>query len=212
LRLALVLVGILAISGLVLAYPTSLNVIPTADLLDPGSLRMEFENDGDSRVFSADSEDYWLFEMAVGPRLEMGVDIYDAEETNYMTNAKYALVMESDRSPAVSFGALDIGEGGSPSYYLAAAKDFGRSRLHAGGIGNRHKANPMLGWELELTESSWLLFDWIDGEENYLTAGIYFETKSGPAFNFAFGFPNSSANSNLALVNVSWSWSSGWGR
>lgn len=204
---ALVIVGLLMISGLAWAYPTSLNVIPTADILDWGSMRLEYENDGYSRVFAAGSENYWLFEMAVGPRLELGVDVYDTDKASYMANAKYELMMESDRSPAVAFGAVDVGEGGCPTYYLAAAKDLGSTRLHAGGIGNRHAANPMLGLELGVTRNSWLLFDWIDGAENYLTAGIYLETKHGPAFNMAIGFPNSSHNSNLALVNVSWTWS-----
>jgi len=203
---ALVIVGLLMISCLAWAYPTSLNIIPTADLLDPGSMRIEFENDGYSRIFTADSESYWLFQTAVGPRLELGVDVYDTEEPNYMANAKYALLAESDRSPALAFGALDVGEGGPPSYYLAAAKDFGPSRLHAGGIGDRHKVNPMLGCEFQVARSSWLLFDWIDGDENYLTAGIYLETRSGPAFNIAVGFPNSGENSNLTFANVSWIW------
>ena len=52
-----------------------------------------------------------------------------------------------------------------------------------------------------------VLFDWIGGDENYLTAGIYLETRSGPAFNIGVGFPNSGENSNLALVKVSWTWS-----
>lgn len=206
-RLAVLIIGMLMIPGMTSAYPTSLNVIPTADLLDRGASRIEFENDGYSRMFAADSENYWLFETSFSPRLEFGVDIYEAEETSFMANAKYALMEEGDRSPAIAFGALDVGEGGSPSYYLAAAKDFGASRLHAGGIGDRHKANPMLGWELQVAKASWLLFDWIDGDENYLTAGVYVETKHGPAINIAVGFPNSDENSNLALVNVSWTWS-----
>ena len=205
-KLAVVMIGVLVIPGFALAYPTSLNVIPTADILDAGNSRIELENDGYSRMFTADSENYWLFQTAVSPRLEFGIDIYDADETEYMANAKYALLEESDRSPAASFGALDVGQGGSPSYYLAAAKDFGDNRLHAGGIGSRHKVNPMLGWERKLAENSWLLFDWIDGDENYLTAGLYVEPKSGPAVNIAIGFPNARENSNLTLVNLSWTW------
>lgn len=65
----------------------------------------------------------------------------------------------------------------------------------------------MLGCDLQVAKSSWLLFDWIDGDENYLTAGLYVETKGGPAFNIAVGSSNSGENSNLALVNVSWTWS-----
>jgi hypothetical protein len=204
---ALVIVGLLMISGLAWTYPTSLNVIPTADMLDPGSMRIEFENDGYSRIFTADSESYWLLEAAFGPRLEFGVDVYDAEDTTTVVNAKYALLQETDQSPAVAFGALDIGEGASPTYYLAAAKDLGPTRLHVGGIGDRYTVNPMLGCEVPVGNTSWLLFDWIGGDENYLTAGIYLETRSGPAFSIGVGFPNSGENSNLALVNVSWTWS-----
>jgi len=176
-KLAALIIGILSIAHSVLGYPTSLNIMPTADLLDPGSMRMEF-----------------------------GADIYDAEETTYMVNAKYLVLEESDRSPAVAFGALDIGEGGSPSYYLAAAKDLGPTRLHLGTIGDRHKQQPMVGCEVPLGKTSWVLADWIRGEENYLTVGLYFETRNGPALNFGVGFPNSEENSRLTLVNISWTW------
>ena len=64
----------------------------------------------------------------------------------------------------------------------------------------------MLGCEFQVARSSWLLFDWIDGDENYLTAGIYLETRSGLAFSVAVGFPNSGENSNLTFANVSWIW------
>ena len=65
-KLAVVIIGLFIIPGLAWAYPTSLNVIPSADMLDPGSMRMEFENDGYSRIFMSDSENYWLFRAPTG--------------------------------------------------------------------------------------------------------------------------------------------------
>ena len=205
-KLHLVLAVILCVlfPALALAYPTGLNVIPTADVLEPKSFRIEFENDGCSRLFSAESERYWLLQAGIAPGLEVGVDAYYLEETSTMLNAKYAVLEESDSAPALAFGAFDIGEGGSPTYYLAAAKSFGRHRFHAGAIGNRRHSDPMAGYEFELDDSAWLLFDWIRGDENYLTAGVYVENKLGGGISLAFGFPNSGEGENMVLLNLSW--------
>lgn len=61
--------------ALALAYPTGLNIIPTADVLEPNSFRIEFENDGYSELFTGDSEYYLTAGVYVESKLGGGINI-----------------------------------------------------------------------------------------------------------------------------------------
>ncbi len=206
--LAVILILVVALSPVVEAFPTSLSLIPTADLLDAKSIRLEYENDGYSRLFASDADDLYLLEMGITPRLEAGVDLYDcAGETDTVVNAKYQLLTEADTRPALSAGALDIGEGYRPTYYLAAAKDIGKCRLHLGAIGDRHASNLMAGCEIPLKGESYVLLDYIGGDDGYATVGAWLPMKSKTYLTVAYGFANESSNSDLFILNYAWEFS-----
>jgi len=186
----------------VLAFPTSLNVMPTADLVEPGSLRLEFENDGYSRPFSSGCESYWLAQVGISPRLEAGLDLYHYDGTTEPAlNAKYLLIGEG-RYPQAAIGVLDVCRGLKPFWYLVLARDVGLLRLHAGAARSGSSHSALLGAELQIGRGLYLLSDWRSGPEGYATAGIYWERR-GSAVNIAIGFPNTGGDSRLLLVNIS---------
>ncbi len=194
--------------GLAQGFPTSLNIVPTADILEPGQARIELENDGYPSLLKGDSERYLLMEFAATNRFEMGADLYQIEgRDTWALNGKYQLLAESKALPALAIGAIDLGQGLKPGYFAAAAKDIGRFRLHAGGITDGGKVHPMAGLEYPLSESLCLLADWIEGGGNYRTVGLYKTLKGDvTAINLAIGFPNASGDEKLVLVNVAWTW------
>jgi hypothetical protein len=185
-----------------LAFPTSLNVMPTADLVESGSLRLEVENDGYSRLFASGCESYLLTQVGISPRLEAGLDFYHYNgKTEPALNAKYLLSAEG-RYPQAAIGVLDVCRGLKPFWYLALARDVGPVRLHAGAARSGSSHSALLGAELEVGRGLYLLSDWRSGPEGYATAGIYWEQR-GSAVNVAIGFPNATGDSRLVLLNIS---------
>jgi len=183
-------------------YPTSLNIIPTADSLEAGHLRLEFERDGYPGLFGSDAESYFLLQAGLTDRLEAGVDLYHFDgSTLPALNAKYLLAPEG-KLPAVALGMVDVGNGMRPVSYAVLSADVSAMRLHAGAARTDGHTHAMLGAEYELRPGLYLLADWQAGDEGYATAGVYFEGTGGAALNLAIGFPNASEGSNLLIVNV----------
>ena len=204
--LALILLAV--ITSMAYACPTSLNLMPTADILERNSMRLELENDGYSRVFASDSENYVLLQMGVTPRLEAGVDFYCyKDKTDTVLNAKYLLMKESDTRPALAIGTANVCEGYTPQYYVSGVKTFGANRIHFGTIGDRHEQSLMAGYERSIGSSAGAMVDYIDGDAGYKAVGAYWQPKSGPCIAAAVAFPNTHGETNLTYLNVSWTWS-----
>jgi hypothetical protein len=177
--------------------------MPTADMLDPGALRLEWERDGYPNAFCGEGESYLLAEVGLSERLEAGLDVYQLEDARALAfNAKYLLMRGAGKRPALALGLLDLGHGLKPVWYLSAGRDVGGVRAHLGAsrCGNRNAA--LAGVEYELRPSLYLLADWASGDEGYGTLGLYWETAGGLAFNVAYGRPNDSEAPDLVLVNI----------
>ncbi len=190
---------------IVSACPTCLNLIPTADMQEPNTLSLQYENDGYTRLFTNSADNLYMVQAGITPRLEAGVDfIRSGGETDTILNAKYLLLTENEKRPALALGTVGIGKGFSPSYYLAAAKDAGTCRVHLGAIGDSHQSQLMAGLEVPASDSVKLMADYIGGDEGYAAVGASWSIPSGPCVTMAYGFPNESANANLLYVNVAW--------
>jgi hypothetical protein len=186
--------------------------MPTADMLDPGALRLEWERDGYPSLLSGEGESYLLTQVGLSERLEAGVDIYQLEDARTLAfNAKYLLMRGAGKRPALALGLLDLGHGLKPAWYLSAGRDVGGVRAHLGAsrCGNRNGA--LAGVEYELPwpwpgsgrrPSLYILADWASGEEGYGTLGLYWETAGGLGINVAYGWPNDSGGSDLVVVNI----------
>lgn len=204
--LALILLAV--VTPTAYACPTMLNLVPTADVMEPNSIRLSLENDGYSRVFASDSDNYVFLQMGVTSRLEAGVDFYCyKDKTDTVLNAKYQLMKESDTRPGLAIGTMNISEGYTPKHYVSGVKSFGANRIHLGTIGDRHKQNLMAGYERSIGSCAGALVDYIDGDAGYKAVGAWWQPKGGPCLYAAVAFPNIHGETNLTFVNVSWTWS-----
>lgn len=203
--LALALILVAALSPIVRACPTSLNLIPTADVMESGSLSLQYENDGYEKPYGADAENLYFIQVGITPRLEAGVDFCSAgSSTETVLNAKYQLLTETKTRPAFSIGTMGIGKGYKPTYYAAAAKDLGPGRLHLGATGDKDTAELLAGYEYSLNDDLCLMADYIGGHEGYASVGACKSTRYGVDVLVAYGFSNDSSNENLLYVNVAY--------
>jgi hypothetical protein len=196
---------LMLISVQAFAYPTSCNIIPTADILSPGLVRLEYENDGMPRIGATDAIAYGFTQMGLTPRLEFGVDRYDLSgEPQNSLNVKYLAMEETASAPALAVGLLDMAEDSPTSYYAIGMKSFGDFRLHAGYIHADYSRGVMLGCDQKLGESTYFLSDWMPDSENFFTLGLYQEIGKEFALTFTYGFPNDSEASKLVAINLAY--------
>jgi hypothetical protein len=187
------------------SYPTSVCIIPTADIMHNGSMRTEFENDGYPTVGDSDSTNYIYTQFGVTSHLEVGVDTWDTSgESDTALNAKLLLAKETDTAPAFAVGIMDTRNGGKSSKYAVSTKAFGEFRLHLGYLHSEYASGAMLGCDDEIAKGFYLLADWIAGDENFLSVGISKQFADRWALTLRYGSPNDSANDNTAAVNISY--------
>ncbi len=188
------------------AFPTSENLIPTADMLEPGQVRIELENDAYSKLFEGDlSENYFLTQVGVTERLEVGVDAYDfSHDGGYALNGKFLLAPETDGTPAFAVGVMDVAEGSSPTTYSVATKTWGGLRGHLGGWHTGGNNFLMAGSDYEVNDDLYLMTDWTSGSEGYLTFGFWQRLQGEVWLNAAVGRANNRDNNDLVLLNLSY--------
>jgi hypothetical protein len=202
----LAVLALLVTTTVAWGFPTSSNIIPTADMLEVGSLRIEIENDGAPQLFGPADESYMLLECAPHPRLELGVDLYSVGSSNDIVfNGKWLACPEKPGRPAVAVGCMELGSGFSSSTYLVATKDIGQGlRLHFGGAASAGSRAALFGVEKQIGEKDYLLADWASWSVGYSSLGIYHEIRPGVAVNLAYALPNTRSESNLVILNVAW--------
>jgi len=187
------------------AFPTSCNLIPTADMLEVGSVRAELERDGALRFSRTQGEGLLLLQYAPTSRLEAGIDLYSiGNDDSLLFNAKWLLVTEERRRPAVAVGILEIGAQYSPTSYIVGAKDFGgRTRVHAGAAACRDAKALLLGVEFEVGRKDYLLVDWASWPSGYLSLGVCRQMSEDTQLSLAYAWPNDRAEPGMAIVNLS---------
>lgn len=190
------------------AAPTSCCMIPTADVLETGSVYLELENDGYPAVGDSDSTTYGLVQVGIVPRVEIGLDrIHESGDTDDLFNVKYLALDESKSRPALAVGLMDLSKGQRASWYGIGTKSFRALRVHAGYIHADYADGAMLGCDYSLGSDTCLIADWMNGTGNYLTLGINRQLKKGFAVTLMYGFPNDHSASKLAVANLSYTFS-----
>ncbi len=202
----LVALALLTTTTVVWGFPTSSNIIPTADMLEVGNLRIELENDGAPHLFGPAAESCMLLEYAQNPRLELGADLYSVGSSNDIVfNGKWLACSEKHGRPAVAVGCMELGSGFPPTSYLVATKDIGRGlRLHFGGAASGGSRATLFGVDKQIGEKDYLLADCASWSVGYRGLGIYHEIRPGVAVNLAYALPNTRSESNLVILNVAW--------
>ncbi len=202
----LILIGAALWSGRpALAYPTSLDLIPTADVLDRGVARFEVEADGAHTPFTGDADVYLLAQYGLTGRLEVGVDCFGlAGGSRLQPNAKWQFVPEGRGVPAMAVGVTDLGRMGVFSqWYLALAKDVGPVRLHAGCLTD-NAFRGLFGVEYPVTDHTEVLADWITGADGYSSLGLWQELGHGLSVTGYYAHRNTRDDGDFVGLDLSW--------
>lgn len=153
-----------------LAAPSSLNLMPTADVLGHGEFAIEYENDAEP-LLSSECDQYVLIQVGLLDRLELGVDrcFHGAKATYW--NFKLLVREEDESGPAIAVGVQNIVEGDDNQPYLALAKEVRGARLHLGAIRLYEETEAMAGVEYWLSDRVTLAADHMTGVNGATTLG-----------------------------------------
>jgi len=163
-------------TGMAHATYSGLLIIPTADLVAPGEYSAGLELDG---TFAGHGDEWWALnaEFGVSPRLEAGLDLAltaDADTRVFM-DAKYLLMPDKERSPAVAAGICNVGSHLKAVPYLVASHDFGPMRAHAGVASIEGAGRWFVGADRPLSERLSVLGDYTNGSDNAASIAGYYQ-------------------------------------
>ena len=197
-RPALGLLSAIAVAALLLksvsAYPTALNLIPTADILEANNLRVAYESDGKNQPFGQPNFQYIYTEYGIGDRLEFGVDGYDVTHAGQLYyNAKYLLLSENASIPAIAAGVWTVSAETQPAYYLTGYKSLNKLRLHAGVESQAGTGRLQFGVDYTLTPDLSVLADYQTGVGRYHTIGLFYTPTSRIGINIYYAHNNTPA-------------------
>ena len=201
------LFGCLMLAAAAWAFPTSLNYIPSADHMERGTVRVELELDGTSTPFSGDPELQVYTQVGITDRFEVGLDWVGVNtDEDVQFNAKWQVMPESDRYPAVSIGLMDVTDRGPlANWYVVASKAAGEEfRLHAG-LFDDDQTRGMVGAEYYLDDRSEVIADWTTGPWAYATLGYYRDLGHGVGSLLYYGRCNTrDEDADFVGLNVYW--------
>lgn len=196
-------VGLIA-SASAFSTPTSLNVVPTAEVLDhgEGSLAVQFAGGPTSSGYTFFNELQTQF--GLGHKIEVGYDQALPPSGPSFWNAKYHIYDETRRRPALAVGLWSSTDGVRDPFYITAFKTDGEARLHAGAIQEQGTLRLMLGWESRHREPLVFQADYISGPRMYASVGLVYNLPNGVWVNAAQLIGNSADAANMYLVVVGW--------
>lgn len=189
--------------AVVQAEPSGLNVVPTADIYDPGVPSVEYQVEGEGRLFARDCSNLVLVQLGVARGLDVGVDkCVDSSGEAYLFNAKYRLREGEGSRPALAAGIQNLGRGQVAQPYLVGGWGFDRPlRAHAGTIALEGALKPMLGADYTW-KSLTLQADWVGGRENAASVGLTWAPHPSMTTTYAIFIPNRGGGSRGHMLNV----------
>lgn len=188
------------------ACPSALNLVPTADVLPANEFTLQIEADGHGWPGDRGGE-YWLLTgFGIRDRLEIGLDRSLPQDGGgeWFMDGKFQIVPESEASPAIAVGALDLTRGGMETdWYLVATKDIGALRATAGYSKNGEQ-RLLLGASWDVSERLTLMSDYSSAPGGALTLGVASEVSPGVCALLYFAQNNTSGADNFVGLNLGW--------
>ncbi len=179
------------------AAPTGLNQIPTTDLVPEKQLTLQLQN-GTTEVSGHGSLLHRpalvaQSELGLPWNLEAGLDVAPSDpprDNRPALNLKWTPVREDYRVPAVAVGAMQLGVGFAPSYFLVLSKtlNYGEIqyqkfrahhrniklrgiRIHAGILRAPNAWRALVGTDVQVNDHLVAYADWISGAGNAVSLG-----------------------------------------
>lgn len=188
------------------AYPTDLNVVPTAETLKAGSVSVQWEMDSPGLPGDRRSTPLLLTQVGITDRLEAGIDFYDVGDSSRgYANAKFALLREKDGMPALAVGAWNLAEGVTAQPYLVATSTFGITGVHLGTLRAGGQWEGMAGIGLALGGGWRVQADGLTGNGGYATLGASYTLANGWAIQlYRSRARDRDARADFTGLNISW--------
>lgn len=184
--------------------PTSLNVIPTADVLPNGQANITVQLLGGPLRGGYQFANQLQTELGLGDVIEFGVDPSLGPNTGNAWNAKYRIYDETRRRPAVAVGQfVDLFGTGNPPY-IVGFKSIGSSRLHFGATAIEGSTRALAGYDFWHGRPLTLQADYVSGPGAYASFGFVYNLNNGLSLNVAQLIGNSSYAPNAYLVTLGW--------
>lgn len=162
-------------AGAAWGYPTSLNIIPTADVLGEGYSSLQLEADGLPTAVANGSLINLYTEFGRGHNIEAGLDVYDIDrQARWDLNAKWQFVRETHVRPALAVGVLGIARSDVVcTYYAVATKkiDPWKVKLTAG-LADSSTGQGLFGVERDFGTRFAFMSDWTTGPRGWVTVGL----------------------------------------
>jgi hypothetical protein len=179
---------------------TGLAFIPTADMVKNGMYSIELQYDD---TFARGNEKTRILnaELGLTARLEAGLD-YDTSkgaETRALLNAKYLVLSEGDRNPAIAVGICDVGKYLKSSPYAVATKDLGVVRGHLGVAGIDGKSQWFAGVDKAVTSRLTLMADYTSGDDNNSSVGFSYQSNDRFGITSGVAFPNDGGDMQFTI-------------
>lgn len=171
---------------------SGLTLIPTADLLGPAGVCLDYQVLGPLPVGSGVDAAFVNTQFAVGNRAELGIDFDLTAEapTGALFNAKL-LLRPVEAGLGLALGVYNVGERVSPTTYLAATRGGGPVRLHLGAqLTPEDETQGFGGLDYSLTDRIQLYLDYVAGDENASALGISYQFTERWGVLFAWQRPN----------------------
>lgn len=180
--LTAVVIMIGLVPGVALAYPGSINLIPSTDIVGANSLRLSYESEGGNQPYGTGYTQYLYTQFGIGSKLELGYDVYDIKNVTDSRvgywNAKYLVAPETDGTPAIAVGSMFIGAESKSSYYAVGSKTFGDYCLHLGAETQGDHNWTLAGFNCPLAKSFTFLADYQSGGLGCGTLGVNWQQSS----------------------------------
>ena len=162
--------------GPALGSATSLNIIPTADVLPVGTGNLGFQYEdvtppyGDE--FADQAQSQFGVPLAEPGSVETGLDT-STRTIGWWWNIKWRFFTEGKLRPATAIGVQNVGTGDDPQPYLVAFKHVTHGyRLHFGIIKSIYRWRHMFGLDGPIGSITTFMADYTSGPRNFATVGV----------------------------------------
>ncbi len=186
---------VVLICSVVMAYPTSTNLAPSAGMLGDGERLYEISFTSYGGLFCSGTERY-AFSQFSWRNLEWGLDLYHIPDDNgdyqkrWALNLKAQVWKEKGNRPSLVVGILDVGKGLTAAPYAVFGKTKGRSAWHLGSGRLGQNERWWVAWEYQIANRWLLAVDRLSGQDGYTGVGLYWRFNRCMEVSVAVGFPH----------------------
>lgn len=186
------------------AAPTTLNIIPTADVIPDRNAAIMVQLAGGDTSSGFTFVNQFQTELGLWNDVELGWDGSLGPGGQSPWNAKYRICGETKRRPAIAVGFYTNTSTVGGNDYLTMYKSLGTSRLHVGAITVGGSLRAMAGWDIWSGGHVVPQIDWISGPKTYTSVGVLLNFDHGWSLCVSQLLGNSASSPNGYLAFAGW--------